>query len=209
MNRNSGITALFVLAAALTLAPAGRAEDAPAPAKPAAPTSVEAAVEIPNLTGVWILDRAKSDDLSTLRPPGAGGGERGSRGPGGGGMERSRANGGAEGGPPPEGGRPRRMNLQPEQLTVDQRGKRVEFFEGTQLLRTLSWAAEPDTGTVVAAKWQGTTLLAEGKTPWGGTRTESYAIVDGGKTLEVRMSMSGREGEKRELVSRYTKYEGD
>ena len=145
------------------------------------------------------------------------GGGRGGFGGGRGGMRR----GGADGGGPPEGGGPegggreggnggrRWMNPQPEKLALDQHDQRLEFFDGAQLLRVLSWSAEPDTGVVAAAKWAQSRLITEGSSPRGGSRAETFELQQGGKVLEVRLTIH-REGEDaRQLVSHYTKYDGN
>jgi hypothetical protein len=203
----------------------------PASAAPPAP-----ATGIPVLTGTWILDRKTSDDPSKLRPPGMegrggeGGGGRGMRGGfgggggeggGGGGFGGGRGGlhrtGGEGGGPPAEGGEGsggrsgtrRWMNPQPEKLTLDQYDQRVEFYDGAQLLRVLSWSAEPDTGVVAAAKWAQTRLVTEGASPRGGSRAETFELQQGGKVLEVRLTIHRDGQEPRELVSHYTKYEGN
>ena len=101
------------------------------------------------------------------------------------------------------------FNPQPEKLTLYQHDQRLEFFNGPSLLRALSWGAEPDTGVVSAAKWAQNRLIAERTSPRGGSRSESFELQNDGKTLEVRLTVH-REGEDpRELVSHYTKYEGN
>ena len=128
-----------------------------------------------------------------------------------------RRSGGEGGGPPGEGGEggggrggPRRwMNPQPEKLTLDQHDQRVEFYDGAQLLRVLSWSAVPDTGVVAAAKWAQTRLVTEGASPRGGSRAETFELQQGGKVLEVRLTIHRDGEEPRELVSHYTKYDGN
>ena len=145
-----------------------------------------------------------------------GGGFGGGRGGFGGGRGGMRRGGSEEGGAPAEGesgggrGGPRRwMNPQPGKLTLDQHERRVEFYDGAEVLRVLSWSAEPDTGKVAAAKWAQSRLITEGSSPRGGTRAETFELQQGGKVLEVRLTVH-REGEEaRELVSHYTKYEGN
>lgn len=145
-----------------------------------------------------------------------GGGFGGGRGGFGGGRGGMRRGGSEEGGAPAEGesgggrGGPRRwMNPQPGKLTLDQHDRRVEFYDGAEVLRVLSWSAEPDTGKVAAAKWAQSRLITEGSSPRGGTRAETFELQQGGKVLEVRLTVH-REGEEaRELVSHYTKYEGN
>ena len=126
-------------------------------------------------------------------------------------MRRSGPEGGPEGGGGREGanGGRRFMNPQPEKLTLDQHDQRLEFYDGAQLLRVLSWSAEPDTGVVAAAKWAQSRLITEGTSPRGGSRAETFELQQGGKVLEVRLTMR-REGEDpREMVSHYTKYDGN
>ena len=114
--------------------------------------------------------------------------------------------GSAEGG----GGGERRMmfNPQPAKLTLYQHDQRLEFFDGSQLLRVLSWSAEPDTGMVAAAKWAQRRLITEGSSQRG-SRSESFELEGDGKTLEVRFSVQRQGDEARELVSHYTKYDGN
>ena len=224
-------TLTFVFAAAPRAH--GAAGDSTQTATAAAPVA-PATAATPDFTGTWILDRKGSDDPSKLRPPGmegrggsggrgmrggfgggGGGPEGGGFGGGRGGMRRGGEGGGPGGGPPDggggsAGGAPRRwMNPQPEKLTLDQHDQRLEFFDGARLLRVLSWRAEPDTGVVAAAKWAQSRLVSEGASPRGGSRAETFELQQGGKVLEVRLTIH-REGEDaREMVSRYTKYEGN
>jgi len=214
----------------------GRADSSQA-AGVATTRGVSAAPATPaDLSGTWILDKEHSDDLSKLRPSGGGGegGDRGGRGfgggGGGGGMRGGfgrggggggfgggggggfrRGSGAAEGGSAPEGSQGpdrRRFDPQPAKLTLYQHDQRLEFFDGTQLLRVLSWSAEPDTGMIAAAKWAQTRLITEGSSPRG-SRSESFELKDDGKTLEVHFSVQRQGGDARELVSRYTKYDGN
>jgi hypothetical protein len=211
-----------------------QAATATAPAAAAPEAQTPAAATAPDLSGTWILDRKTSDDLSKLRPQGTesrGGGGRGMRGGWGGGggggaeggfgggrvfgggrggMRRGGPEGGApEGGDRQPGGGRRWMNPQPEKLTLYQHGQRLEFFDGAQTVRVLSWSAEPDTGMVAAAKWAQNRLVTEGASPRSGSRAETFELQQDGKVLEVRLTVKRDGEEPRELVSHYTKYEGN
>ena len=181
---------------ALCAAPAARAET---PEHNAPPTYD--AIMVPDLTGLWRLDRAASD----APPPGG-------RGPGGPGS-------GGPGGPPPEG----RMH-QPggPDTRVGGRGRRLpELIHISHGETTIS--IEDSTGTVVQeiATAEVPAPPAEGETPVGhgvwkkdgalvvsrtgprGTVTEQFTLEDQGATLVVRARMTGRDGEAREFKRVY------
>ncbi len=205
---------------------------ATAPATPVSTPGASAAAPAPpaDLSGTWILDRKHSDDVSKLRPSGGEGGGRGGHGfagGGGGGMRGGfgrgggggfgeggfHRGGGSEGGPGSAPGgegaeRHRMFDPQPAKLTLYQHDQRLEFFDGSRILRVLAWSAEPDTGMVAAAKWAQTRLITEGSSPrW--SRSETFELKDDGKTLEVRFSVQRQGEDARELISHYTKYDGN
>ncbi|HKA24556.1 MAG TPA: hypothetical protein VKF80_06225 [Candidatus Eisenbacteria bacterium] len=200
------------------------AEDAPKP-----PSKVPA--EIPDLAGIWMLDREHSDDPSKLRPPGGGaGGHHGGWSGGGGGMSGGMGGwggggghhnggwgggeGGGEGGPPPGegsgggGGDHPRPQPQPEKLMVFRKGDAFQIDDGSSRERELDWAADaPDTGGVIPSRWDGKKLVAEMKSERG-SRSMTYELDKDGKALTVTMKFQRPEGESVSLKSRYTKYEG-
>jgi hypothetical protein len=156
----------------------------------------------PNLSGTWKLDPARSDDpRKMMGGPGHGGppeagrpGERGGgRGTGerGGGSER----GGGPGGPPPDGknGPPHGMVRLPDRIAIVQWPAGIEMRDSTGVVvqRVLMDAkgevAPVDSAGVaqLSGEWKGQTLKARSNEPRGGTLTETYEIIDGGKALKI------------------------
>jgi hypothetical protein len=160
-----------------------------------------AAIMVPDLTGLWRLDRAASD----APPPGG-------RGPGG---------GGPGGGPPPEGSMHRPGG---PDTRVGGRGRRLpDLIHISHGETTIS--IEDSTGTVVQEIVTGEAPKqpADGEMPIGhgvwnkggalfvtrtgprGTVTEQFSLEDKGATLVVRAHMTGRDGEARDFKRVYRK----
>ena len=184
-----------VLLAIVTLCAAPAHAETPDPNAP----PVFAALMVPDLTGLWRLDRTASD----APPPGG----RGPGGPGG------------SGGPPPEGSMHRPGG---PDTRMGGRGRRlpelIHITHGETTIRI-----EDSTGTVVQEIAMGDTPAptAEGEIPIGhgmwkkdgalvvtrtgprGTVTEQFTLEDQGATLVVRARMTGRDGEAREFKRVY------
>jgi hypothetical protein len=165
---------------------------------PNAPPAFDA-ILVPDLTGLWRLDRAASD----APPPGG-------RGPGG---------PGRPGGPPPEssmhrsggpdtrmGGRGRRL---PEliHITHGETSISIEDSTGTvvQEIATAEAPPQPAEGEMPVSHgvWKKDGVLVVTRTGPRGTVTEQFTLEDQGATLVVWARMTGRDGGAREFKRVY------
>ncbi len=169
------------------------------------------AIQQPDLTGKWQINREKSDNPRDMM-------RRGGRGPGSGGPGGPPPGGGGfPGGPPPGGGFPgggdppsqeqmERMRARMEEgmraaeaLEISQRGVEITVNETgdektvhTQTYITDGRKAERDTerGKLeTRAKWKGQKLVVEMKTQHGGTITRTYELASGGRQLYVTVKI--------------------
>lgn len=164
-----------------------------------------------NLSGTWRIDPSRSDDPQKMMggpghngpPEGGRAGEHGGgRGPGGRGDDRHGGPGGPggpDGGPPPDGkgGGPRGMMRLPALIALVQSPAGIELRDSTgvvvqRVLTGTKVAVAPVDSAGVAqfsGEWLGQRLEAHGQGPRGGTLTETYEIIDGGKALRITTHM--------------------
>jgi hypothetical protein len=210
---------LVSLAAAALIAPATAPAHAAEPEKAsAAPQAAAvAAAEMPSFAGEWRLDRSKSK--LPQRPEGATRGERGMRAGGGMGPGGMGPGGGAgPGGMRPgregrgEGGRGGPGGPMSAFIRIGQDGGLLTVSDSSgTVMKEIAYEdpAPPSTGIRrLGGEWNGERLVALGTTPAGDELTEQYTLVDGGKTLEVRTTLAGRDGRPgREFVLVYRRVE--
>jgi len=179
-----------VLLAIVTLCAAPAHAETPDPKAPPA----FAALMVPDLTGLWRLDRTASD----APPPGG-------RGPGGppppeGSMHRP-------GGPDTRvGGRGRRL---PDLIHISHGETSISIEDSTgavvQEITMGEAPAQPAEGDVPVGLgvWKKDGALVVTRTGQRGTVTEQFTLEDEGATLVVRARMTGRDGEAREFKRIY------
>ncbi len=154
-----------------------------------------------DISGAWQLDRSRSE---SPRPPmrgGWGGGRSGRRGGGHGGWgqgDRDR-----DGGMPGEGDSSRaagrRMRL-PETLRITQSAGEVRLEDslGTPIQIILTGGVVADSTQLapgaqwLTGQWKGDRLEVKHADDRGSTTTETYSLVDKGRSLEVKTKTEGR-----------------
>jgi hypothetical protein len=174
---------------------------APAPARAGEDRVPGASVD---LSGVWVLDREKSDDAREKMRE-AMGGPGGRSGPGGPGGRRPGSGGGAPGaggGPPPGavGGQDPREAMKAlfepaEEITITQTPREIEVDETFGELRRFrpnGRTYKTDNGlSETKAEWKDGVLHVETKGGPGAKRVETWELSPDGRRLTVRVEVEG------------------
>lgn len=167
---------------------------------------VARALDYPDLSGTWALDRSKSDDLAaSLRSGGGGrgGGMRGGPPPGSGGRGGG-GGGGRHGGGPGGGGEPQRgpdledLNASLERLVIAHRDPELKIHDGQGNVRVLftdgrKTEEEHSHGgtTTVRTTWKDGHVEIVSKPETGPKRTETLAVSADRTELRVTLRLEG------------------
>ena len=183
----------FALTAVTVTSASAQAPPAQPPATQDLPALPES-VQLPNLTGTWRLDRARSDTPARLGQGEAREGSHGGRGRGGrGGFGSRPGDGGALG----EGMRRTRL---PDVLHIEQTAHSLRLADTTgTVLQVIAFGAELEASSAQAAEskepvaaWIGTRLQVQRSRSSGVEVTDSYWLEDDGRTLKVRTVIESR-----------------
>lgn len=192
MTRRWSVLPAFPLAIVALCAPLAARADTPDPNA----TPAFDAIMVPDLTGLWRLDRAASD----APPPGG-------RGPGGPGGPPPGSSMHRSGGPDTRmGGRGRRL---PELIHITHGETSISIEDSTgsvvQEIATAEAPPQPVEGEMPVGHgvWKKDGALVVTRTGPRGTVTEQFTLEDQGATLVVWARMTGRDGGAREFKRVY------